>query len=435
MHQPPRIAIVGAGFGGLSAARALAHAPVHVIMVERNNFHTFQPLLYQVATAGLDGEDVAYAVRGVFHDQINVSFKMAQVEGVDLDHRELICGEGGRFGYDFLVLAAGAATSYFGVPGAEQHSFALKTLEDAIRLRSHVLRQFELADGDAIGPERGELCFVVIGGGPTGVEVVGALTELFRHVLAKDFRSLAALGAKVVLIEMADHLLTPFAERLRAYALDQLRRMGVDVRLETAVDRVERGKVHLTSGEVIATETVIWTAGVKASPLGGAMGIETAAAGRVAVGPDLSLPGHPEVFVIGDLAAVAGRRGQVLPQLAPVAIQQGRHAARQIERLVSGRETKAFHYLNKGTMATIGRNAAVSELPGGVTVVGFAAWVSWLSLHLVFLVGFRNRMNVLLNWAWSYVTYDRGSRLILPIGEPAPPPPGDRPEAPGGGPG
>jgi NADH dehydrogenase len=396
--------VVGSGFGGLSVTRRLRRLPVDVVAVDRNNFHTFQPLLYQVATAGLDAENVAASVRGIFSDQAHFDFRYGEVTAVDFQARAVQARDL-RIPYDWLVLAAGATSSDYGVPGVGKHAFFLKTLAEAVRLRNHVLRQFEAAAADPSLVAGGALTVVVVGGGATGVELSGALVELFGHVLAKDFRQLDVRAAKVVLLEATDHLLGAFSPPSRCLALDTLVSRGVELRFGAAVSCVEAGAVHLNDGTTIPTRTVAWVAGVQPVPLVGHLGLPTDR-GRIAVEPDLRVAGHPEVFAIGDLAAG-------WPQLAPVAIQQGRHVARQIGRLQAGRGTRPFRYRDKGTMATIGRNAAVAELPLGVHFGGFFAWVLWLVLHLLTLVGFRNRAAVVVNWGWNYLTYDRGARLIL----------------------
>jgi NADH dehydrogenase len=389
---------------------------VQVTLVDRHNFHTFQPLLYQVATAGLNAADVAHAVRGLFHGQPEVAFRQGRVTGVDWDARAVRFEDGPPLPFDHLVLAAGATVAHFGTPGAAEHGFPLYTLVDATRLRDHVVRQFELADTDRRSIDDGRLTFVVVGGGATGVETAGALVELFGSVFRKDYRDLDVDRARVVLVEAQDHLLHPFHPASRRHALDTLLARGVEVRLGTAVAEVGPGSVTLAGGEVLPCRTLVWAAGVRASPLADALDLPQDRGGRLVVGRDLQVPGHPGVWVVGDLAAARDRGGRLLPQLAPVAMQGGRHVARQIRRQVEGRPTTAFVYRDKGTMATIGRRAAVAELPGGIRLRGGLAWLAWLGLHLVFLVGKRNRASVLLNWAWNYLTWDRGPRLIL--GEP-----------------
>lgn len=417
MNRRHRVVIVGAGFGGLAAAKALSDVPVDVVIVDANNFHLFQPLLYQVATAGLDADDVAYAVRGVFRRQRNVEVQMATVTDIDLDRRLLRLrranGADDELTYDSLILAAGAIAATYGVPGVDEHTIALKTLDDALDLRRAVLQRFEEAAGDPAMIERGELNVVVCGGGPTGVETAGAMLELFTKVLAKDFPTLDVHAVRVVVVEAAPQLLPPFSAESGERARRTLARRGVEVIVGVGVDRVTaigpRGyTVELSDGTAIPAGVVVWAAGVRASPLAERLGVELTKGGRVVVADDLSVPGHPDVFAIGDVAAT----DPPLPQVAQPAIQGGKHAARQIARRLEGAPTQRFEYHDKGSMATIGRHDAVAEFPSGRRLTGFAGWVAWLGLHLVYLIGFRNRANVLVNWAWNYVTFDRGSRIV-----------------------
>jgi NADH dehydrogenase len=406
--------IIGAGFGGLDAARGLAGAAVDVTVVDRNNFHTFQPLLYQVATAGLNDADIAYPVRGYFQKHANIDFHRATVTGVDWDARLVHLDEGDPLPFDHLVVAAGATTTYFDLPGAEQHAFPLYTLEDAIRLRNHILDRFESADVHPELVDEGALTFVVVGGGPTGVETAGALAELFGHVLEKDFHSLDVSKATVVLLEMRDSLLGPFSHPSRQHALDALLERGIDIRLGVRVTEISDREVTLDDGTVLPTHTLIWAAGVRANPLADVLDVEQDKAGRIVVGSDLAVPGRRRGWAIGDIARMDGGKGpDGLAQLAPVAMQSGRHVAAQIRRLEAGQPTRPFRYRDKGTMATIGRRAAVAELPFGIKLTGVLAWLAWLGLHIFFLVGKRNRASVLLNWGWNYVTWDRGPRLII----------------------
>jgi NADH dehydrogenase len=417
-----KVVIVGAGFGGLAAARELAGAPVDVTLVDRNNFHTFQPLLYQVATSGLASADVAYPVRGIAARQENLAFRQANVIGADLDgkvlHLQHPDHEVEDLPYDHLIVAAGATTNTFGIPGVDHHGFPLYNLADAVRLRNHVLERFEAADAEPRLVDDGALTFVVVGGGPTGVEVAGALTELFHVVLRKDFRTLDVSRARVVLVEMLPELLSPFSPSSQAHAREALEERGVDVRTGAQVARVRATRVTLADGEELAAHTLVWAAGVKANPIGEALGLRTGRSGRIEVGPDLAVSDHPGVWAIGDVAAIVdakGAPGALLPQLAPVAMQSGRHVARRIRSLAEGGAVldAPFRYRDKGTMATIGRSRAVAELPLGIKLRGFPAWLAWLGLHLVMLAGFRNRISVFANWFWNWLTYDRGPRLIF----------------------
>ena len=416
----PHVVIIGAGFGGLAAAKQLAHELVDVTLVDRHNFHTFQPLLYQVATSGLASADVAYPVRGIVGPEENLEFRQATVIGADLAARRLhLQGDDHEvddLAYDHLVLAAGATTNTFGIPGVEHHGFPLYNLDDAVRLRNHVLERFEASDAQPGLVEDGSLTFVVVGGGPTGVEVAGALVELIDRVLARDFKRLDTGRARVVLVEMLDDLLTPFSPSSRRHARAALVDRGVEVRTGAQVDRVRATSVELDGGEIVPAHTLIWAAGVQANPVAAALGLPTGRAGRVLVGPDLAVEGHPGIWAVGDVAAIAaggGPSGAVLPQLAPVAMQSGRHVARQIVRGLAGEPSLPFRYRDKGTMATIGRSRAVAELPFGIKLKGLPAWLAWLGLHLVFLAGFRNRISVFVNWAWNWLTWDRGPRLIF----------------------
>ncbi len=413
MAVVPKVVVVGAGFGGIEVARHLRHVPVEVTLVDRNNFHTFQPLLYQVATAGLNAADVAHPVRGLFQGQRNVRFRQATVTGVDWDGHLVHLDGQADLPFDHLVLAGGATVTHFGTPGAAEHGYPLYTLEDAIALRNHIVERFEAADTEPGLVDRGGLTFAVVGGGPTGVETAGALAELFAMVFRKDYPGLDISQARVVLIEMQDHLLAPFSPPSRRHALETLNARGVEVRLGARVAEVSADAVTFSDGEVLPCQTLIWAAGVQANPLAALAGVAQGRGGRITVAPDLRIPDRPGGWAIGDIAGATDRGGAPLPQLAPVAMQAGRHVAAQIERLLQGRGTEAFSYFDKGTMATIGRRAAVAELRGGIKLKGGLGWLAWLGLHLVLLVGKRNRASVLLNWAWNYLTWDRGPRLIL----------------------
>lgn len=413
----PHVVVIGAGFGGLAVARELRDDDVDVTLVDRNNFHTFLPLLYQVATSGLNPADVAHPVRAIFHDDRHIDARLGTVTEVDWEAHCLLIDGQEPLAFDHLVVAGGSTTNYFGVEGAAEHAFPLYALQDAVRLRNRVLEQFELADRDPSVVDDGALTFVVVGGGPTGVEMAGATAELFDRVLRDDFAHLRVDRARVVLVEMGDALLAPFSKRSQRHALDALRRRGVDVRLATTVESVHERHVVLDGGEQIPTHTLIWAAGVKAGPLADALDVEQGPAGRIVVAPDLSLPGRDGAWAIGDIAhieaPVGGKPAQPLPQVAQVAIQSGRHVAANIRRTLEGAPTTAFTYRDKGTMATIGRRSAVTEIPHLPPLTGSLAWVGWLVLHLWMLVGFRNRASVFVNWAWNYLTWDRGPRIIL----------------------
>ena len=414
-----KVVIIGAGFGGLTLAKNLAGAPVEVLLIDKNNYHTFQPLLYQVATAGLEAEEIAHATRGIFQKQKNFNFCLGEVVQVDWESRLVGLKNGDEIAFDYLVLSAGGTTNYFGVEGAAEHGFGLKSLEEAVNLRSHIILSFERADQHGFDTEEGLLHIVVVGGGPTGVETAGALCELFEKVLSKDYPNLPEKAYKVTLVEASPFVLNAYHESSKKYAVRQLEKRGVNVLLNTSVNRVTSDAVHLSSGEVLKAQTLVWAAGIKASPLGDILGLPTTRGGRVVVDEHLRVPGFEGVYVIGDMAGSEDKEGVMYPQVAPVAMQGGKHVAEHIKGEMQGRSLKPFAYVDRGIMATIGRNAAVTELNGGIRTTGFIAWIMWLVLHLMQLVGFRNRLNVLLNWAWNYFTYDRSARLILNVKEPS----------------
>jgi len=404
-----RVVIVGAGFGGLVAARSLARAPVQITLIDRTNHHTFQPLLYQVATAGLSPGEIAAPIRWIFRKYRNVEVLLAEVLDIDLAGRTVQLPEA-EIPYDYLIVAAGATHAYFGHDEWEPLAPGLKTVEDAREIRRRVLLAFELAERKALEGQPTTLSFVVVGGGPTGVELAGTLAEITHHVLANEFRHIDPRQSKILLLEGGPRVLPAYPDDLSRSAEDQLRALGVEVRTSAMVTGVEPGAVRLGETRLPATVT-LWAAGVAASPLGKKLGAPIDRAGRVLVNSDLSIPGHPEVFVIGDLAAIKDENGKWLPGVAPVAMQEGRATARNIEREISGEPRRNFHYFDKGSLATIGRAAAVAEF-GKLHVSGFIAWLAWLFVHIFFLIGFRNRIIVFIQWAWSYFTYDRGVRLI-----------------------
>lgn len=423
-----RVVIVGGGFGGLNAAQGLARTGAQVTIIDRRNYHTFQPLLYQVATAGLSPGEIAAPIRSIFRSHKNVDVLMAEVTGFDLERR-IVGTDVSSVPYDYLIVAAGASHAYFGHDDWEPFAPGLKTIEDALEIRRRVLLAFELAERAAAkGEAANPLNFVVVGGGPTGVELAGTLAEICRHVLAHEFRAIDPAKARIVLVEGGPRVLAAYAEDLSASAEDQLKRLGVEVRTSSTVTRVEGGAVYVGETRLPAA-VILWAAGVAASPLGKSLGAPVDRAGRVLVQPDLSVPGRPEVFVIGDLASLKDEHGKLLPGVAPVAIQQGRYVAKLIRNEVekgaslvrpsrdggnfgaAGASRPPFHYWDKGSLATIGRAAAVAEF-GKIHISGFIAWLSWLFIHIFFLIGFRNRLLVFIQWAWSYVTYERGARLI-----------------------
>ncbi len=410
----PHVVIVGAGFAGLEAAKALRTAPVHVTLVDRNNYHKFQPLLYEVAMAGLEPDDIAHNVRNIFQGEETVHFRLGTVVGLDTDAQIVHLKGSLPLSYDYLILAAGAVSNDFGIPGVREHGYPLKNVPDAVNLRNHVLRQFERYDRKRGKAEEGTLTFVIVGGGPTGVEMAGALVELF-DTLNDDFSGFDTREqARCVLLEMQDDLLPPYQSHLREYTRRVLEDRGVDVRTNTAVERVEADVVHLSDGTTIPCQTLVWAAGVKASPVADLLDAEQARDGRVVVRSDLRVPGLDRVFVVGDMAAIEGADGYE-PQLAQVAMQSGRHAAEQVRRRERGGDPETFSYRDYGQMATIGRNAAVAELAGGITFKGVFAWVLWAVIHIAKLVGFRNRLNAFVNWAYNYFTYSRSARLILDV--------------------
>jgi NADH dehydrogenase len=407
----PQVVIVGGGFGGLEAAKALGGAPARVTLVDRRNHHLFQPLLYQVATAVLSPADIAQPIRAVLRDRANVEVVLGDVTSVDADGKQVVLADGSRLPYDYLVLAAGASHAYFGHDEWEPYAPGLKSLEEATDIRRRLLVSFEAAERERDPEKRKALMtFVVVGGGPTGVEMAGAIAEIARYSLAKDFRHIDTRDARVILLEAVDRLLLAFPAQLSRYALWDLQRLGVDVRFNTPVTDIGPGVVT-AGGTEIKAATIIWAAGVKSSPVGATLGVETDRAGRVIVQPDLSIPGHPEVFVIGDMSSLMGPNGRPYPGVAQVAKQEGAWAAKNIRRAMAGKKMEPFQYIDLGNMATIGRNAAVADIRG-VNLTGFFAWLVWALVHVFNLIGFRNRLVVGLQWLWGYLTFQRGARLI-----------------------
>lgn len=424
---PPHVVVVGGGFGGLAVIRRLARArrrgrlDARITLIDRRNHHTFQPLLYQIATAGLQPQDVGISLRAILRRE-QVDIRLGEVAAVDHDRSAVVLADGATIAYDHLVIAAGAITEDFGVPGVAEHAYGLKSLAEATMLRNAVLQRFEEASaalhgpdpaGDPVSMDDGTLSFVIAGGGPTGVELAGSLAELVDLVVRHDHPTLDVGRVRIVLVEARDQLLGGLSAPSGASALDELRARGVDVRLEVGIARVGEDHVVLTDGETIPARVVIWAAGVAASPLASTLGVELGRGRRIPVDEQLAVVGLDRIYAIGDIAASLDDEGRPLPQVAPVAIQQAAHVARVIEDREAGREAGPFRYRDKGSMATIGRAAAVAELPGGLRLRGFIAWIAWLLLHLLMLAGFRNRVSVLVSWIWNYVRRDHSARLIV----------------------
>lgn len=406
----PHVVIIGAGFGGLYAARALKRAPVEITVIDRRNHHLFQPLLYQVATAGLSPGDIAYPIRAVLARQKNTRVLLEEALSIDPASHTVKLRDG-NLKYDYLILATGARHAYFGHDDWEAFAPGLKSLEDALEIRRRILLAFEKAERESDPSKRSELLtFVIVGGGPTGVELAGALAEISRQVMISDFRSINPGDARIILIEGGPRILPSFPDDLSAAAETSLKKLGADVQTKTPVTSIQPGLV-MAGGKTIRAATILWAAGVAASPLARSLGTPLDKAGRVIVQPDLSIPGHPEIFAIGDITDFQSKTGKPLPGVAPVAIQQGRHAAMNILRAMGGKPLLPFQYLDKGTLATIGRAAGVADL-GRLKFSGYFAWLAWLFVHIFFLIGFRNRFVVLFEWAWAYFTYQRGARLI-----------------------
>lgn len=418
----PHVLVVGAGFGGLTFCQKFAYPKARITLVDRQNHHLFQPLLYQVATAGLSAPEIAQPIRSILRDKSNVTVLLREVTGFNLERREAWLGDE-VLHYDYLVLAFGGITSYYNHPEWEAYAPGLKSLDDALRIRRQVLLAFERAETSDDPAERQRLMtLIVVGGGPTGIELAGAFAELARHVLRRDFRRIDSRQARVVLLEAAPRLLGQFSERLAAKAAARLTKLGVEIRTNVRVETIGEGFLRLADRTRMESANIIWAAGVAAHPLSRTLGAELDRAGRVLVNPDLSVPQHPEVFAIGDLALVRDGHGQIVPGVSPAAMQMARHVARIIEtelRLGDASPPRpAFRYWNKGTMATIGRSAAVAQL-GKLEFNGWLAWATWLLVHLVFLVGFRNKAAVMLQWIYSYFTYKRGSRIVTGIDDSA----------------
>lgn len=414
-----RVVIVGIGFAGRQAVKILAHQDVDVLVLDRHNYHTFYPLLYQVAIAGLGPDEIAHPARALVGKYPNVRFRMAEVTGLDPAARQVLT-DTGPVPYDYLILAAGSRPSFFGLDGVARIAFPLGDIDHAIPLRNHILECFERASLEPSAERRKELLtFVIVGGGPTGVELAGALAELQRHALRRDFPDLSFDEVRVVLIEMQDTVLPTFSEPLQTYAKSKLGQMGVELLLSTVVEDATCDAVQLKGGQTIPAQTIVWAAGVRAR-LAEGLPFDTARGGRIVVDETLQIPGHSRVFVAGDMAYLAGPEGKSYPQLAPVAMQQGECAARNILRLAGKQPPEAFRFRDRGTMATIGRAAAVAQV-FGQEMTGLLAWILWLAVHIFSLMGFRNRLFVLIHWAYDYFRYEPGVRLIVGTRRDCPP--------------
>jgi NADH dehydrogenase len=416
-NAAPRVVVIGAGFAGLNAVRALKKAPVDILLIDRNNYHTFTPLLYQVATCGLDPSEIAYPIRSIFRKQDNVRILLGEVKGIDTGNKQIAVQADGtdrRENYDYLVLAAGSVTNFFGKPELERFAFGLKDLADSLMLRNHVLKLFERAAWADDPAEREALTtLVIVGGGPTGLETAGALYELYNFVLNQEYSKQAGLSARVVLVEALDTLLTPYPEKLQRAAKRQLESLGVEVILGQMVNEVAEDHVVLKDGSTIKTYTLVWAAGVTGVSLAETLQMELKRGRRIPVEPALQVIGQPDIYAAGDIAYLEDDNGEPYPQVIPVAQQHGKLAARNIIRRLNGEEQKPFSYSDRGIMATIGRRRAVAYPYYKVQLTGFFAWVTWLGLHLIWLMGFRNRLNVMVNWVWNYLTYDRSVRIIV----------------------
>ena len=407
----PHVVIVGAGFGGLETAQKLRNAPVQITLIDRQNYHLFQPLLYQVAIAGLVPSQIAYPLRTIFRKQKNLTFQMGEVTSIDFDGR-YVRANGSVIAYDYLVLSVGGQTNFFGLNAVEKNGFQLKSIESATGTRNHLLRMFERASRE-VDPDvrKAFLTFVVVGGGPTGVETAGALAELITHVMTKDYPQMDLSEVRVLLIEATDTVMVAYPDELRKATIRLLESKKVEILLNTRLTDYNGRRLTLADGSHIDAHTLIWTAGVRSAELTDRLGVQQAAAKRVRVEPTLQLPQHPEVFVIGDAAYVEDEKGQPLPMLATVAQQQAKTAARNLQKILKGEKPESFRYKDPGLLATIGRNAAVARI-WGLSFSGFIAWVIWVGLHIFRLIGFRNRLVVLINWAWDYFFYDNQVRLI-----------------------
>jgi NADH:ubiquinone reductase (H+-translocating) len=414
MAELNHVVILGAGFAGIGAVKKLRHADVRITIVDKRDYHTFQPLLYQVATDELGPTEVGFPIRELLHGHKNITYHQAAVKSVDLAQKQVVMDGAGPIQYDYLVLALGAMVNFYHTPGADQYAFPLYTMEDAIRLKEHILKTFEAVDKNPALMDDGALTFCVVGGGPTGVELAGALVELLRDELKEDYPNLPVDDAQVLLYEHSQQLLGTFAPKLESYARKALEERGVKVHTGTGVSKIGPANIELSTGATVKTHTTVWAAGLQANPIVSSLGVELVHGGRIPVGPDLQVKDHPGVFAIGDIAAMTdGKTGQVLPGLGATALQAGRHVGETIKRLLDGKQPEPFKYLNKGMMAQVGRGAAVVELPIGGTMTGHLAWLAWLGVHLALLNGAEEKAGIFVDWGWNLLTRKRGKRIIL----------------------
>lgn len=414
MAELPHVVILGAGFGGIGTAQKLRDAPVRITIVDKHDYHTFQPLLYQVATDELGPAEVGYPIRELLHRHSNVAFHKCAVQSVDLAKKQVVAEDMPPIPYDYLVLALGAVVNFHGAPGAAENSLPLYTMVDAIRLHDHILKMFEAVDKNPALLDEGALTFCIVGGGPTGTELAGAMSELLHAELAADYPNLPIDKARIILYEHSPHLLAPFKPKLRDYAQKALEERGVEVHTSTGVKEVGPTEFTLASGEKVKTRTLVWAAGLEANPVAKSLGIELAPGGRIPVNPNLQLQNDACVFAIGDVSSATDvKSGQPLPGLGAVALQAGRHVGKSIAQLVAGKPAEPFEYVDKGTMAQIGRGAAVVQLPGGGTLTGHVAWLAWLGVHLSLLSGAEEKTSVFVDWGWNALTRNRGKRIIL----------------------
>ena len=414
MAEPKHVVILGAGFAGIGALKKLRDANVRITIIDKRDYHTFQPLLYQVATDELGPTEVGFPIRDLLHGHNNITFHQAAAKSIDLVKKLVVTDSVGPIQYDYLVLALGAMVNFYHTPGADQYAFPLYTMEDAIRLKDHILKTFEAVDKNPALMDDGALNFCVVGGGPTGVELAGSLVELYRAELKEDYPNLPVDDGQVLLYEHSPQLLGTFAPKLESYARKALEERGVKVHTGTGVSKIGPGSIDLSTGATVKTHTTVWAAGLQANPIVSSLGVELVHGGRIPVGPDLQVKDHPGVFAIGDIASMTdGKTGQVLPGLGATALQAGRHVGETIKCLLDGKQPEPFTYLNKGLMAQVGRGAAVVELPTGGTMTGHLAWLAWLGVHLSLLNGAEEKAGVFVDWGWNLLTHKRGKRIIL----------------------